>query len=87
MTPVYDACRVFPGRRIIAINVTGQHAFIPAGASSCPLDEIMIDAGRVDAAAIFRGDQVELRRVVDIGWRAAAVVLGLPPTPPAPPGA
>lgn len=81
MTPVYDACRVFPGRRIIALNVTGQHAFVTGG-SSCPLEEIMIDAGRVDAAAIFRGDQAELRRVVEIGWRAAAGVLGLPPTPP-----
>ena len=28
MTPVYDACRVFPGRRIIALNVTGQPAFV-----------------------------------------------------------
>jgi predicted acylesterase/phospholipase RssA len=81
MTPVYDACRVFPGRRIIALNVTGQPAFV-SGSSSCPLQEIMIDTGRVDGEAIFRGDRAELRRVVEIGWRAAAGPLGLPPTPP-----
>ena len=50
--------------------------------SSCPLQEIMIDTGRVDGEAIFRGDRAELRRVVEIGWRAAAGPLGLPPTPP-----
>jgi NTE family protein len=85
MTPVYDACRVFPGRRIIGLNVTGQPAFLPAASSgpgSCPLMEIMIDTGPVDAEAIFRGDRGELRRVVEIGWRAAAQPLGLPPTPP-----
>ena len=80
MTPVHDACRVFPGRRIIALNVTGQPAFV-GGASSCPLQEIMIHTGRVDGEAIFRGDRAELRRVVEIGWRAAAGPLGLPPTP------
>jgi NTE family protein len=81
MTPVYDACRVFPGRRIIALNVTGQPAFV-AGSSSCPLQEIMIETGPVDGAAIFRGDRAELRRVIELGWRAAAGPLGLPPTPP-----
>jgi hypothetical protein len=85
MTPVYDACRVFPGRRIIGLNVTGQPAFLPASSdsgSSCPLLEIMIETGPVDAEAIFRGDRAELRRVVEIGWRAAAQPLGLPATPP-----
>lgn len=74
--PVDDTCRVFPGHRLIALNVTGHH-LVRTGEMGCPVDEIMIDVGDVNAEALFsEGDDSELERVAAIGWKAAAEHLG-----------
>jgi len=39
--PVEDACRLFPGSNILAINVTGRPAFYSA-AMTCPLREVRL---------------------------------------------
>lgn len=40
-TPVEEACRLFPGANLLAINVTGQPAFYSAR-MTCPLREVAI---------------------------------------------
>lgn len=77
--PVEDTCRVFPGHRMIALNVTGHH-FVSTGEMQCPVDEVMIDVGDVNPEALFsEGDDRELQRVAAIGWKATAEQLRLFP--------
>ncbi len=64
--PVEDTCRVFPGHRLIAINVTDQ-PLMYSRAMTCPVEEVAIGVGHVDARALFSGDEQELERVVQIG--------------------
>lgn len=39
--PVSDACRLFPGARLIAVNVTGEPMAIAAGVT-CPIQEVVV---------------------------------------------
>ena len=53
MTPVDEACRLFPGANILAINVTDQPAFYRAD-MTCPLREVRVPVAAVDPEAVFR---------------------------------
>jgi hypothetical protein len=48
---------------------------------NCPIDEVTIDVGAVEAEALFSDDDRELRRVVMVGWKATAQHFGLPAEP------
>lgn len=49
--PVEDTCRAFPRARLLAINVTGQD-IVHSQNMKCPLLEVKIDVGAVDADAL-----------------------------------
>ncbi|HVR61247.1 MAG TPA: patatin-like phospholipase family protein [Polyangia bacterium] len=53
MTPVDEACRLFPGANILAINVTDQPAFYRAD-MTCPLREVRVPVADVNPEAVFR---------------------------------
>jgi hypothetical protein len=78
--PLDDTCLAFPHHRLIAINVPG-HPAVHTSAMNCPVEEVRIDVGQIDAAALFSDDDEELQRVVMIGWRSTAPHVGLPPEP------
>lgn len=53
MTPVDEACRLFPGANLLAINVTDQPAFY-RGDMTCPLREVRVPVGALNPEAVFR---------------------------------
>ncbi len=72
--PVEDACRLFPGHNVLAINVTAQPALFSA-AMTCPLLEVRI------APPGLRADEVLARgeayaRAIEAGRRATRAALG-----------
>ena len=73
MTPVDEACRLFPDANLLAINVTGQPAFY-RGEMRCPLREVQVDPGPLDAEAVFRL-QADFTRAVKAGFDATARAL------------
>jgi NTE family protein len=73
MTPVDEACRLFPDANLLAINVTGEPAFYRAE-MRCPLREVQVDPGPLDAEAVFRL-QADFTRAVKAGFDATARAL------------
>jgi hypothetical protein len=53
MTPIEDTCKLFPGSRIIAINVTGSPAIYTRDLS-CSVIEVRVDTGKVNARAVLQ---------------------------------
>jgi predicted acylesterase/phospholipase RssA len=51
-TPVEDACRLFPGMNILAINVTGAPAFTSA-AMKCPVLEVRVPPAGIASDAVL----------------------------------
>ena len=73
MTPVDEACRLFPDANLLAINVTDEPAFYRAE-MRCPLREVHVDPGPLDAEAVFTL-QADFTRAVKAGFDATAVAL------------
>jgi NTE family protein len=73
MTPVDEACRLFPDSNLLAINVTGEPAFYRAD-MRCPLREVHVDPGPLDAEAVFRL-RADFARAVKAGFDATALAL------------
>jgi predicted acylesterase/phospholipase RssA len=73
MTPVDEACRLFPDANLLAINVTSQPAFYRAE-MRCPLREVHVDPGPLDAEAVFRLE-ADFGRAVKAGFDATTVAL------------
>jgi NTE family protein len=73
MTPVDEACRLFPDANLLAINVTAEPAFYRAE-MRCPLREVRADPGPLDAEAVFRL-QADFTRAVKVGFDATAKAL------------
>jgi len=72
-TPVDEACRLFPDANLLAINVTGEPAFYRAE-MRCPLREVQVDPGALDAEAVFRL-QADFTRAVKAGFDATTRAL------------
>jgi predicted acylesterase/phospholipase RssA len=73
MTPVDEACRLFPNSNLLAINVTDEPAFYRAD-MRCPLREVKVDPGPLDAEGVFRL-QADFTRAVKAGFDATALAL------------
>lgn len=73
MTPVDEACRLFPDANLLAINVTDEPAFYRAG-MRCPLREVHVDPGPLDAEAVFKLE-ADFTRAVKAGHDATALAL------------
>lgn len=73
MTPVDEACRLFPDANLLAINVTDTPAFYRAD-MRCPLREVHVDPGPLDAEAVFKL-QADFTRAVKAGFDATSVAL------------
>jgi NTE family protein len=73
MTPVDEACRLFPDSNLLAINVTDEPAFYRAD-MKCPLREVRVDPGPLDAESVFRL-QADFTRAVKAGFDATALAL------------
>ncbi|HVU49413.1 MAG TPA: patatin-like phospholipase family protein [Polyangia bacterium] len=73
MTPVDEACRLFPDSNLLAINVTDEPAFYRAE-MRCPLREVRVDPGPLDAEAVFRLE-ADFTRAVKAGHDATALAL------------
>jgi NTE family protein len=73
MTPVDEACRLFPDANLLAINVTDQPAFYRAE-MRCPLREVHVDPGPLNAEAVFRGE-ADFARAVKAGFDATTLAL------------
>jgi predicted acylesterase/phospholipase RssA len=73
MTPVDEACRLFPDANLLAINVTDEPAFYRAE-MRCPLREVHVDPGPLDAESVFRL-QDDFARAVTAGFDATTVAL------------
>ncbi len=73
MTPVDEACRLFPGANILAINVTDQPAFY-RGDMTCPLREVRVPVGAVNPEAVFRL-QADFDDTVRAGFDATIAAL------------
>ena len=71
MTPVDEACRLFPDANLLAINVTDEPAFYRAE-MHCPLREVRVDPGPLDAEAVFRL-QADFTRAVKAGFDATTL--------------
>jgi predicted acylesterase/phospholipase RssA len=46
-TPVDEACRLFPASNLLVVNVSGAPAVRTAGATTCPIREVMVDVAAV----------------------------------------
>ncbi|MBM4342368.1 MAG: patatin-like phospholipase family protein [Deltaproteobacteria bacterium] len=69
--PVSDACRLFPGARLIAVNVTGEPMALAAGVA-CPVQHIVVARRPViDREEAAQGG-AEFDRLVAEGEAAAA---------------
>jgi NTE family protein len=73
MTPVDEACRLFPDSNLLAINVTDEPAFYRAE-MRCPLREVRVDPGPLDAEAVFKLE-ADFTRAVKAGHDATALAL------------
>jgi predicted acylesterase/phospholipase RssA len=73
MTPVDEACRLFPDANLLAINVTDEPAFYRAE-MRCPLREVRVDPGPLDAEAVFHLE-ADFARTVKAGFDATAKAL------------
>jgi NTE family protein len=73
MTPVDEACRLFPDANLLAINVTDEPAFYRAE-MKCPLREVRVDPGPLDAEAVFRLE-ADFSRAVKAGFDATSKAL------------
>jgi NTE family protein len=73
MTPVDEACRLFPDSNLLAINVTDEPAFYRAE-MRCPLREVRVDPGPLDAEAVFKLE-ADFARAVKAGHDATALAL------------
>jgi predicted acylesterase/phospholipase RssA len=73
MTPVDEACRLFPDANLLAINVTDEPAFYRAE-MRCPLREVRVDPGPLDAEAVFKL-QADFTRAVKAGFDATTLAL------------
>jgi hypothetical protein len=71
--PVEDACRLFPGSNVLAINVSG-HAIFHSAEMRCPLREVRVPPPGLDAEEALRfGPAYE--RAVAAGYAAARAAL------------
>jgi len=73
MTPVDEACRLFPDSNLLAINVTDEPAFYRAD-MHCPLREVHVETGPLDAKAVFTL-QADFARAVQAGFDATTKAL------------
>lgn len=73
MTPVDEACRLYPDANLLAINVTDEPAFYRAE-MRCPLREVRVDPGPLDAEAVFKLE-ADFTRAVKAGHDATALAL------------
>ncbi|HVZ71180.1 MAG TPA: patatin-like phospholipase family protein [Polyangia bacterium] len=73
MTPVDEACRLFPDANLLAINVTDEPAFYRAD-MKCPLREVRVDPGPLDAEAVFQLKD-DFTRAVKAGFDATSRAL------------
>src|SRR5205814_1812627 len=68
-TPIEDACRLFPGANLLAVNVSGRPTFTSA-AMACPVREVTVTPPGLAADELAtRGPAYQ--RAVDAGYRAA----------------
>ena len=75
--PIQDACTLFPGSRLIAINVTGEPAFYQP-ALGCEVREIRIDVAEPPPEA-FRGTGPEFDSLYAAGYKAMMQALEAQP--------
>jgi len=75
--PVHDACTLFPGARLIAINVTGEPAFYRSDLG-CEVREIRVDVAEPPAEA-FRGAGPEFDALYSAGYSAVLKALQAQP--------
>ena len=67
-TPIEEACRLFPGANLLAINVTGQPSFHSVK-MDCPVLEVAVAPTGLPAAEVLAfGDAY--RRAVERGYAA-----------------
>jgi NTE family protein len=66
--PVHDACQLFPGARLIAINVTGEPAFYRPD-MGCEVREIFVDTGNPPPEA-FTGRGAAFNSAYTAGYEA-----------------
>jgi NTE family protein len=72
-TPVEEACHLFPGANLLAINVSGQPSFY-SSRMTCPLLEIAVPPAGVPAEQVLAFGEA-YRRAVDRGHAATAQAL------------
>ncbi|MBJ6766191.1 patatin-like phospholipase family protein [Myxococcaceae bacterium JPH2] len=75
--PVHDACVLFPGARLIAINVTGEAAFYQPG-QGCEVREIRVDVAS-PAEDAFTGMGPAFEAVYAAGYDAVIASLSSRP--------
>ena len=73
MTPVDEACRLFPGANLLAINVTDQPAFY-RGDMACPLLQVRVPLANVNPQAVF-AMQAAFDDTVQAGYDATRAAL------------
>jgi NTE family protein len=74
VTPVEDACRMFPHCRLIAINVSGQPVFT-SNRMDCQVVEIDVPVVAVDHTRVLKAEEPEFSAVVNAGYRATLAAL------------
>ena len=72
-TPVEEACRMFPGANLLAINVSGQPSFYTAR-MTCPLLEVSVAPSGIPPEQVL-GFGASYRRAVDRGFAATSQAL------------
>jgi NTE family protein len=82
-TPVEDACRLFPGANILAINVTGHPAFY-SGRMSCPLREVLLAPSGLTPQELLRVSPRATQAITAAHDAVAAALGGPPRRPPRP---
>ena len=75
VTPIHQACRVFPGARLLAINVSGQRSFYRT-TMSCSLQEVTVAPTGLSAAQVLELG-APYRAAVARGFSATSTALGL----------
>ena len=75
-TPVDEACRMFPDAKLLVINVSSQPSVVTP-AMHCPVFEIPIETGPVDAKKIMGGETlgVEYDRLILLGFKVTKAAL------------
>jgi len=67
--PADDACRMFPGSRLIAVNVSGEPIFL-SNRMNCPVTEIVVPDLQLDQERVLMGVDPEFSLAVNAGYRA-----------------